>query len=347
MSNFTRVRAPGGWTPASVVYTTEFEAFDAIRLKLPNMSEGSAHSLTGDLVIGSSGGKVWLAGDSRLDGIVQATLKASGFFEVPNTAELRIGSGGLLVVQTGGNLNVGTGAGVATLTVLSGSLMSLAPGSSLDLRGAKTVKSGAVVTWESGSTLVHNSGATWNLSGDVFFAANTWPKLSPARSWERHSLTIAATTEAGVTPVAQARKVISNLAGGVDAIRTEPTDSPAQSTIVELEGMPDGSTLTNIQVVTQGISATGGLVVPNYQVVRWKGAGAAEFMSSLTPDDHSIANYTTNLITTTVPVNAFATIDKSYRYGLRIFHAYAVSAPTGAMFVYDVVANGTAARIGL
>lgn len=354
MANFTRLRAPGFWVVGSVVLPEEFEAFDDEREAVINARDGSTHAPTVQIELGGQGLRV--TGPSRLDDITLGVVGAAGTLSISNTADLIVENGGDAIVQAGGDLDIGTGVGLANLTVKSGSLATIASGGSMDVRGAVTYYDTSVSTYNGTSTLILNVDGVWTLSGLVTFASSTYPLLSPARSWERHSLLIASTTFVGTAATAEpaagaldpdAYKINSNLAGGMDAIATRPTTSTSRYHEVELLDLPDGGTFIDVQVYTQGMASTVTMTLPVYEIFRQSGTAAAQSMSAATTDAHTVGNFTAGVATTTVTVTAFATISKSYRYFLRVSHGYDPGAPTGSMRIYDVKATGTASRLGL
>lgn len=346
MANFQRLRPSGLWVDASVIPQEEFEALDAIRPKLINAAEGSVHAPTGWIVIGDATGTgnagLHVTGGTKLNSIQVALLAPNGVLTIVDTSEVRVVNGAFIKIKDGGLLLVEPGG---EIRVGDDGILSCKPGSKLKIEGEATLAAAAELTLDGLSTVIAAGGSAVNLGGDTTLTNGTWLKLAPARSWERHSLTIACTTLVSGTP--QASKAPSNLAGGVDMIETVSTSSSAQSTLIELNHLPDGGTLSGVVIESQGVSGGGvNLVLPRFQIIRWKGTAAAQLMSSLTPYNGVTATYDSTLATTTVTASDNTTIDNNYRYGLRVFHAYD-GAPSGGLRVYDVKASGTTERYGL
>lgn len=343
MANIPRVRDPGLWVPGSVVLPEEFEAFDEIRPWMINAESGSTHAPTTQIVLGGQGLRV--SGPSRFDGITLGALAATGTFTVVDNSTLIVSggtTGGVIRVDghatTPGKIKLnGTNA---WLQVASGSVISVQSGGALDIVGVQTVYGSFTVD---GGTVSLLSGSTTNSSGTFTFGSNTYPALAPARDWERRSLTIAVctgTTDDSATgnTTPDSWKLVRG--GLLDRIFTKSTTSSADFTVVEFFDLPNGGTFEAIDVTCMGADAgTGGMTFPKYQIIRWTGS-VVETMSVLTDDPHVLGNWTTPL-TTTVTVTAHATIDKSYRYGLKITHSYYGSSAAGKAFYDDCLAYGT------
>ena len=352
MANIPRVRDPGLWVPGSVVLQEEFEAIDEIRPWLINADAGSTHAPTTQIVLGGSGLRV--SGASRLDSITFAELAAGGRFNVVNDSVLHVAGGaigGSIALDTGGavpaRIDLASGTSVRAA---SGSFIDVRAGASADITGALVLKTGAPgggMTAETGSVITLDAGSTANSSGDFYFSTSTWPKLSPARNWTRRSLLIATPTyNVGLGGPPTFPNSWKNAAAGLgDLIETRSTTAATDYTLVEFPYLPEAGTFSQVAITCIGASSgTGGMSFPQYQIVRWKGT-TLDTMSALTADTHVLGNWNTLAITTAVAVNANATIDLSFHYGVMVYHAYYGGSPAGTAYFTDCVATGTAAEM--
>lgn len=346
MANIPRVRDPGMWVPGSVVLPEEFEEFDEIRPWLINAYAGSSHAPLAQIELGGAGLRV--SGPSRLDGITLAALAATGTFTVVNNSTLIV-SGGAIggLIRVDGHATVpgkiklnGTNA---SLVVESGSFIQVKAGAALDINTSGTQTVYGAFTVESTGTVTLIASSTTLSHGSFTFSSSTYPALAPARDWERRSLAIAVctgTTDDSATgnTTPDSWKLVRG--GLLDRIFTKSTTSSANYTVVEFFDLPNGGTFEAIDITCMGADAgTAGMTFPNFQIIRWNGS-VVENMSALTSDGHVLGDWTTPL-TTTVTVNAHATIDKAYRYGLKIVHSYYGSSAAGKAFYDECVAYGT------
>lgn len=180
--------------------------------------------------------------------------------------------------------------------------------------------------------------------------------LDPVRAWTRRLSRVAAATRGpGVVtpsdpPIALA-DVFSPLFAA-PALFMDYTAGAASSTtekaIFELETPPDGTTIAQVVIKSLGESSLDAITqVPTYRIVRWQDGllAAPENMSNVTNDDHdgTAADWVT-VHTTTVTINAHATIDRAYRYGVLVTHALKAGNVPMAFWL-NGVATGTAAKI--
>jgi hypothetical protein len=129
MANWSLLRA-FGWALKSRLWHYEMEAFDDWNTKVPNFTEGSSHSTSGDVVLdGLAGTKLWVKTGFRAD---KATIITFG------------DDGGLTMQGSSGHL--------AAILIKSFSFIG--------------VDTGGTVVWGDGSTGIVQSGATFNVQSD-------------------------------------------------------------------------------------------------------------------------------------------------------------------------------------
>lgn len=345
MSNIPRIRAPGLWVAGSVVLPEEFEAIDEIRPWMINADGGSTNAPTVQIELGGQGLRV--SGPSRLDGITLGALAATGTFTVSNNSTLVVAGGvvgGLIRLDTGavpGRIDL-DGANTE-LRVKTGTFINVQVGGSLDVHGSSTWYGGSSLTLNAAATWTFNVGSTVNSSAFFYFSTGTWPGLSPARTWYRRSLFLAAYTYNSTRPTGQnAWKVYDPGAG--DLIETRPLMT-GETFLIEFDNLPNGGTLTQIEISCIGNGpGTLGMTFPQFQIIRWKGK-TEETMSALINDTHVLGNWDITPITTTIPVTSNAVIDRSFRYALKVTAAFYSGAPAASGFFYDCLATGTAVEI--
>lgn len=342
MANFERVRLAGFWTLASVVLPEELELLDYNLSRAIN-GEGSVHAPTTPIIIGGEG--VHISGNSLFDMIELAVLKTGGVFRVIDASEIVLDSGGVIRHQSGSRTEY---EGGAELRLLTSSFINVQVGASIDIHGAIVAKTGSGFQLQSGASWVGFAGSTMTIESDVYFANNTWPRLSPARPWERHSLRICKLTydtNGAVEPdKPDAWLSPSDLANGAECVQCRPTAVAGKYHWIDLTDLPNGGTISNVYVTTRGTSGQNNLALPTYKVVRWQGSSSTQDCSALITDVHTVANWFSGLLTTPIPITANPTIDKSYRYALIINHPYEAGV-NGAMKVYDVRYVGTVSEI--
>lgn len=252
---------------------------------------------------------------------------------------INVSNGGVIDFDAGG-LITGSGAiaSGATLSVANGGTLSVANG------GTFSAASGSAVNAGSGSTVTASLGSTVNLGGTTTLTGGTNLNLSPARSWTRRNLRICGTTTTahvggdrsaeeimGVSPAASRGPVVAFLNGS------------SRVTLLEIDNLPDGATITQVQMLTHGTSPIGSITDEAvYKIIRWIDDQTVEDMSAAVADSHTDVTWETD-ITQTLTVNAHSTIDRAYRYAVQIVH-HQVDVEV-AMFVWGVVATGTTAQL--
>jgi len=352
MANFVRLRPPLGWVFASTVSPAEFEEFDDIRPKLINAADGSTHACSSQIILGGAG--LWVSGPSRLDDITEAALDpAGGTFTVSPGATLTVAGG----AADSGEILVTDGVFPGLITLEQNTVLTAKGGATIHVDvsaievvdGVLQVANGGILSVSLGGTVIINNGATLNSVGTTVFSSSTWPQLSPARPWNRRSLTIAACTGTDQTMTApngsttpDAWKIIR--LGNIDQIFATSTDNPGANMIIEFADLPHGATMAQVDITCIGSSpGTGGMTFPSYQIIRWTGT-VVQTMSAIIPDSHVLADWNVSELTTAVPVTSLGTIDRTYRYGLRVYLAHH-SPPAGQAYYTDCKASGTAGSI--
>jgi len=238
----------------------------------------------------------------------------------------------------------------AVCTWESSSTSTWASGSTANVSGAWNWKSGANVDvesggsfeFESGSTLALLAGSTATSAGSFTFTADTYPLLS-SRTWTRRATGIAGTTHSTGFDVPDMITTLDPTTA-VPIFETRPATATGEKSTIALKTPPHGSTIVTVSVVADGTTTTAP-TFPTYRVVRWRdGEDAYENMSDTVTDTHDgTGDWGSNTRTTVLTINAHATIDSSYRYGVRVFHPYAGA--TSAVRVFDVFAEGTRTSI--
>lgn len=295
---------------------------------------------------GSSGGPIF-----RIDGTSGDILG----YVVNNVAQLDVENGAVLRVKDGGALDVfgsltlkntsGPGAITAeantSITLLSGSDVIAASGSTITVSGDLDVNDGGALTLKAGSNFATNAAsggdpaayAQFNgetaFAGATTFISGTWPLLSSARTVHRHATSIALCTfnnHAGAGPDDPDLWVkVSNVSTGA-MWRTRVATATGDYSILEFEGLPEGATITNVEVDTKGGDATIP-TYPTFRIVKWRtGETDPDNVSSAVTDEHSGAgSWDSAVDTTTVTPSSTTTIDRDYRYGIKITHPYAIA----------------------
>jgi hypothetical protein len=338
---------------------------------------GTNHVVSGKLTVAS------LALISIADG---GEIKAEGASDadirlrvVSNVARLEVGSGAVVQVKAGaaldvhGSLTLKQTSGPGSLTAESGTSITLADGSTLtaadgsqvylngdtEIGGAVDViddgsiafGTGAEITGAAASLFPVIPAALLDWDGRADFAdlrlkGSSWPTLSSARNWERHSLDVAFCTNSNANASTgpfnpDIWPEPSDLSTSM-CLRTRAVGGSGDYSVVELKGLPQGATLANVKVKSKGVNNTAP-VYPTYQIVRWIEGDALQSISDPETDIHdSLGSWDTLSRTTTIEPSSAHTIDCSYRYGVKITHPY----PSGgiddsSVRIYDVGAYGT------
>jgi len=349
MSNIQRIRPQGTWVIGSVVDAAEFEALDSMRTKVPNFAEGSVHAPSAPVYVGGEG------------------LRVTGTFEAHECLQLDIAEGGFLNLEAGGTLQVDSAGPGDTppaaeisvngrVIVKDGGLLQIAAGGFARSSGDFACLAGSTLQIANAAVLRIDPGGVLSVQGGAtpgaldVYGAGTWrgasnyPKLSPARTVHRRSLSIASTS--GAAGVAKAWKAHNDSFTGGDRVVTAAATAAGDYTLLELEDLPDGATLQTVQITTRGIAGTNALNRPTYYLVRWRGHAPLEQMSNSTTDAHSIPDWANITPTaTTITCNAHEVIDRSYRYGVKVLHPY--EAGGASMEIFDAVATLSVSELRL
>ena len=369
---------PSNYVLPSVDWQTNIQQV----FKAPNFEDGSTHAPSAFVTVGGSGFELTGTGHS-LAASARLNVESTAELRLKNGALLKAdGSVGdirlevlsnvaTLTAQSASVVNLdGTTAvkgdvafkstGPATLafetgvtaTWASGSTAVHASGSTTTFGGTTNVSSTGTVTFQNSSNLTSGASAfaqwsgTWWFAGECVFVGGTWPKLAGDRDWTRHSFDIALTTyNAGDTtgPSSPDTWVETSDLAASPAIRTASATTSAHYCIIEFRDLPEGGDLAEVEIITKGEGASV-TTLPKYLLVRWQtGETSTSSLSLLTTDAHTTGNFTAIVETTTVTPVSTVTVDRSYRYGVKIFHPY--DAGGCYMRVYDVVARGTADSI--
>jgi hypothetical protein len=218
-----------------------------------------------------------------------------------------------------------------------------------------TLASGSTTTAASGSTVTAASGSTVNLGGTTTLTNSQNLALSPARSWERHSLRIALVSyiadeaapadnyEGPERPAAWVSNHTTPPETGFESpfIRTEPTNTDTYAEQhyhwVGLDDLPIGGTFSQVVVTNTGFGTTP-TTTAKFRIIRIASDGTVENMSNLTDRTGTW----TSSVETTVTVNAHATISSAYRYALVVVHPLLSGGSTGSSLrIFDVESSGT------
>lgn len=387
MAHFTYpVGTPLGTVPSFHVLTSiDWQSTIQQVYKAINGDDGGTWAPGAFITIGGSGLQLTGTGHS-LAASARLNVESTGEIRVKGGGIATIQSGGTLTVDVGGTIalsgtmttdalstifvrgairldDAGPGVFIAenttTSTWQSGATATFNSGSTVNMNTVMSARSNVIwrssanggpggAVFETDSTLTGDSGSTATWNGTWTFGNSTWPALSPARSWERHSMDLAVTTfgDGDTTGPASPDAWLepSNISTSPCIRTSSATASVADPySIVEFKDLPAGGVITQVEVTCKGEGTTP-TQLPRYLIVRWQtGDVNLSSMSLLTTDAHTTGNFTSISDTTTVAVNALSTIDKSYRYGVKVFHPY--SAVGTYMRVFDVVATGTVATL--
>ena len=270
------------------------------------------------------------------------SVNLNGFVNLGGTVVWTTSGPGTATWQSGTSATFASGS---TLTVASGGTAALA--GTTTISGAATVSGTGSVQVASGATVTGVPGSSMSWLGQAGFAdliliAGSWVQFSTSRSWTRRGLTIALTTyNNGDTtgPSGPDSWVETSDISVSPVIRTASATATGQYTIIEFQDLPEAGEITSVEITTKGEGASIG-TLPSYLLVRWQsGEANPSSLSLVTVDDHTTGNFTSITDTTTITPTATLTIDRAYRYGLKVLHPY--TAGSGCyMRIYDVVVNG-------
>lgn len=211
----------------------------------------------------------------------------------------------------------------------------------IDIRAGGAYDNAAVQF--NGPILLYGSTIALNLE----FTGGSWPKLSPDRTWKRHSLRILTSTRTASDDLsAGVPDAWPTIAGGAAVIETRSAAVSTKEHWIALDNLPDGGTITSVKVTVRGADAgLDGMTFPRFRPARIDGAGALEYLAVEALDGHVWAEWE-NPLETSITVTDNETVDKSYQYVLVVKHAYS-GLPTGRAYVMDVEVSGSADRMGI
>jgi hypothetical protein len=331
---------------------------------------GTGHTIKASGRINVAPGAEILLPDTA-SAVTKPTIRVNGsngailLYVEAHASKLEVESGAIVQLNHGSFLNLLgaltlVGGGPGTLTAQNGTTATFQSGAQLALNAGSVVNASGHIDFNSGSTVEIKSGSIWQLqaggqlamagsisvTGEVTYSANNWPKLT-TRTWTRHSFDIALTTFAGGTDVGPDDPdvwVEKSNQGDAPCMRTRPSSSSGQVHVVEFCDLPPGGVLTGVDVTTRG-GESELPVYPTYRIVRWQdGSDNFTSLSDLTTDIHDVTgDWNTENQTTELTTNTTVTVDKAYRYGLRVFHPY--SAIGNYMRIIKCVAQGTLGKI--
>jgi hypothetical protein len=263
-----------------------------------------------------------------------ATMTVTGQITVSGTGNISVASSGQILGASGSIL---TWLGTANLQ----NEVNFTSGSDVE------VKSGAAWDFESGSTL--GLAGTTSITGATTFASGTYPLLS-SRAWTERTTVIAVTSYGvigGDVGPADANMWTRRDAGtSVPTYITDTQQAAGAESLIEFTNLPHGQTITTVSLETNGTNANTPDFYPTYRLVRWQ-AGDTAFanMSNITTDEHATTlDWSAANQITEITVTALGTIDRAYRYGVRVIHPYHTATGTG-LRVYDIWAEGTQASL--
>ncbi len=226
-----------------------------------------------------------------------------------------------------GDLTVGSSAGIATdLTV----------GDDLFVADDATISGDASIA----GTLTVTTAA--NINGPLTLGSGNNVALSPARNWSRRNLRMCCTMQpADIDHINGSSTLVSGIF--IHTILMNST-SVSFTSLLEIDDLPDGQTITTVVVRTQGDGPAPATITraAGYQVVRWTDETTLETMSAFASDSHTTGNWTT-AINQTLTVTSHSTIDRSYRYGVYVVNHDVDN--NDELGLLSVLATGTAASL--
>ncbi|MGN6107657.1 MAG: hypothetical protein ACTHU0_21285 [Kofleriaceae bacterium] len=344
---FASIRNSGFWTYLSVVLPEEFEEIDSRWPYVPDMLNGGSYAPLGPIEIGGQG--VAISGPAVLQDIRDSTVSATCSLTFAANASLIIAEQAEVLIN--GTVVVDGTDGEGAVTFQDGAVLAIeASAGGLDIFGTATVRDDGLLQMDSGSTLNISDGALVSVNCDVYFTSSgsvelggnttftngTWPRLSGDRSWSRRTFVV---RRSDGDATLDYRYVFCPIA-----------TSSGKITVLEFLDLPPNGTMTSVRLRTKGNqAANAGATYPDYRLIRWQdGDAAVEYLSAMTDDAHSTANWLSDKLDTTIIVApvapATAAIDRDYHYGVIIYHPW--QSPDGqSMAIYEVEVNGTATEM--
>lgn len=180
------------------------------------------------------------------------------------------------------------------------------------------------------------------INGPLTVADGNDVTLSPARAWSRRNLRMCATADPANINATDGGSVA--VSGSFIHVITAKSTSTAFASLLEIDDLPEGQTISTIVVRTKGDSAAPATITRSatYKAVRWTGDTTFEDMSSVVNDGHTTGNWTTSA-NQTIAITSHSTIDRSYRYGVQVVNHYVDN--NDEMNMISVLASGTAASL--
>lgn len=363
---------PGGYAVGDPVTSAQMNLMNDQIPKAPNWVDGGAtYTFTDEIIVAGAGLRLNSTTDFSSGSVTAfedgSTVNVAGVMNVTTDGAVEVNGDGtvsfnddsILAMKDGSQFTAAAGVLTSVLgewNFNTGSLLSINSGATIrTLSGATfTGASGSTSTWDAGSSTsfagTNTFGGTTNFSGVTTFTAGTWPKVS-SRSWTRRSLNICNVSygdhaSAGPADVDAWIRSSTSTSTNPPFIQTSTETATGSFHWIELENLPDGSTITQVLVTTTGNLSNSSLTLPTYRIVRWQGGSAPDNMSSLTTDSHVSADWLSGPLSTTISVNANAVIDRAYRYALIVNHPAASGSGT-FMTLTECSASGTATEIRL
>jgi hypothetical protein len=352
---------PLGYAPGDPVTSAQMNRINIGLPKAPNWVDGGAtYNPTDQLVMGGAGMR-W-TGPTEFGATSTTTFESASTTMWESGSSASFASGSTTVWESGSSASW---EGLATF--VDGSTVVIELDSTVDLYGGITVQggggiidfnSGAELHFDSGSTitgsatlpsgasLTGNVGSTVQFSGTFRLAGGTNVELAPARSWTRRNLRMCAT--ASPSDVTESGSDITSGGNFIPSLKIASTilASPF-ATLLEIDDLPDGQTITSVVVRTAGQSASPGATIDRaatYRVIRWTDETALDSMSATVNDSHTVGNWQSK-IDQTITITSNSTIDRSYRYAVQMINHTAANADP--MHVVSVVATGTASSLSV
>lgn len=313
-------------TTGPIIFGTlvQLRVYGGLTIKTPL---GGITLETGTICTMNAGSTTNLNGATVVRGVmtIEKTGGGPGSVEVEDTCTLNLQIGSLFTVRT----NAATVEALGKIQWKSTAVLQGLAGASGQWAG--TWEWTGDVTFDAASSLTIEAGADVDiaadvevtgdvlLTGDTTFGDGTFPLLDPARTWTRRAGRIAAVN---YDPDAVALVTFSAYFANTPILRLLSGASVSNKVMFEFDPPPDGATAIEVVIQSRGPNPLGDVTTnATYHVVRWQEGTLAVpgSMSPITDDAHDLtqAQWQTKQ-TTTIAVNANATIDRAYRYGVLV-----------------------------
>lgn len=180
------------------------------------------------------------------------------------------------------------------------------------------------------------------VNGPLTVGAGNNVALSPARTWTRRNLRMCATAQPANIDHENGGTIV--VAGSFIHCIVVDSTGLAFASLLEIDDLPEGQTLSTVTVRTKGDSAAPATITRSatYQVVRWTDDTTLETMSSVVSDSHTTGNWTT-AANQTIAITSHATIDRSYRYAVQVVNHDVDN--NDELDLISVLASGTASSL--